>query len=122
MDAPSIQRLNRLAEPMQSRARALADYLEVKHGWPIALVSGVRTPAEQAQAVATGHSWTYTSKHLAGLAADWAFRLGGTYSWTPPVGPDGDPQYWWKWLQAAARDFGLTNPAWSKGDLGHTEA
>jgi hypothetical protein len=121
MDARSIQLVNGLEPSFAQSVRAMAEYLERVHHWPVAIVSGVRTPQEQHAAVLSGHSWTEHSKHLEGRAVDWAFVINGTVSWNPPVGSDGDPLFWWKWLQVAARSYGMSNPAWSRGDYGHTE-
>jgi len=37
---------------------------------PVVIVNTLRTPEEQAEAVATGHSWVPHSKHQDGLAID----------------------------------------------------
>lgn len=88
---------------------------------PVMIISTRRTPAEQADAVARGVSWTLHSPHLSGLAIDvapfsqWLEFGDDKLAWDPT-----DPQ--WAKLGAIGRALGLQWGIVKDGahiDLGH---
>jgi peptidoglycan L-alanyl-D-glutamate endopeptidase CwlK len=80
------------------------------------VIDTLRTPAEQAEALASGHSWTNHSKHLTGDAIDLAPLVGGHIDWNTknPV---------WAQMGAIGMALGLTwGGSWlSTPDWGHFE-
>ena len=88
---------------------------------PLLIVCTRRTVAEQAVALATGHSWVTHSKHLDGLAMDVVpyaqFTLHGTNKLQWNVD---DPA--WATLAALAERLGLRSGyRWQQKDAGHVE-
>lgn len=87
----------------------------------VLIVNTRRTPAEQAQNIANGVSWTTNSRHLTGDAIDIV-----PYSQFDLHGPDkllwdaGDPI--WLKLGAIGKALGLRwGGDWTQKDLGHFE-
>jgi hypothetical protein len=91
-------------------------------GAPWALIEGYRSPERQLWLYAQGRTrpgpivtWMKSPKwHGTGLAADAAPTRDGR-PWY------GAPRAWWQGLLAAGQEVGLSNPAWSRGDLGHLQ-
>jgi hypothetical protein len=95
----------------------------VEAGIPVVIINTLRTPAEQATAIATGHSWTKHSRHLIGWAIDCC-----PYESYLLHGPDklnwnaGDPV--WQRMGALAKAIDprvIWGGDWLKRDMGHIE-
>ena len=96
----------------------------VEHGIAVMIVCTGRTAAEQAIAVATGHSWVEHSKHQDGLAIDlcpfetWALHGPDKLKWDTD-----DPV--WPILGAIGQGLGLkwavVDRQGRRKDLGHFE-
>lgn len=91
------------------------------YGASIAVVSGLRTQAEQDRIYAQGRTapgpivtWTRSSAHTSGRAVDLAFRVSGAVTYSVPA-------WWWDALGYLGSLAGLRRTAVSKGDLGHFE-
>lgn len=117
------RRLDSLSGPFKPLAIELCARL-VEVGIPILIANTLRTAAEQADALRTGHSWTQHSRHLTGDAIDVV-----PYDTYQLRGPDkldwdaADPV----WLRVGAvgqRIHGLKWGVWKDGkniDPGHFE-
>lgn len=88
---------------------------------PVLIVQTLRTPAEHAENVAKGVSWTKHSLHLDGLAIDLCpfetFQLHGPdkLQW------NSDDQVWQR-IGAIGESFGLVwGGRWKQRDVGHFE-
>lgn len=115
-----LQRLRSLAPELQRRVEwviAVAAYF----GADVAIVSGLRTQAEQDRLYAQGRTvpgpivtWTRNSAHTSGTAVDFAFRVNRAVDWNVPA-------WWWDALATICGWAGLRRTALSHGDLGHYE-
>lgn len=120
MSSADVQKLNQLVPDL---ARRVAWLLQVaaRYGADVAVVSGLRSQAEQDRLYAQGRTtpgpivtWTRSSAHVTGRAVDLAFRVGGVVDYDVPA-------WWWDALAYLASFAGLRRTAVSKGDLGHFE-
>lgn len=96
----------------------------VEHNIPVKICCTRRSDADQAVAVATGHSWVPRSKHQDGLAIDicpwevWNLHAENKLEWDA-----NDPV--WQLLGKIGASIGFVGKAWGgnwqQKDLGHFE-
>lgn len=96
----------------------------VEHGIAVMIISTGRTAAEQAIAVATGHSWVKHSKHQDGLAIDLCpfetYHLHGADGADKLQWKEDDPA--WQMIGKIGEALGLRwGGRWAQKDLGHLE-
>jgi peptidoglycan L-alanyl-D-glutamate endopeptidase CwlK len=112
--------MDRSLTDLSDRFRPLAEALLkafADAGLNVIVVDTLRTPAEQADALASGHSWTQHSKHLTGDAIDVAPLQEWTknINWSPS-NPD------WQRMGEIGEGLGLRwGGRWAHADLGHFE-
>jgi hypothetical protein len=116
------RRWDHLYPPFRAAYQQTLAHVSGLTGAPWVLVEGYRSPERQLWLYAQGRTrpgpivtWMKSPKwHGAGLAADAApTRDGGLWY--------GAPRSWWQGLLSAGQAAGLSNPAWSQGDLGHLQ-
>lgn len=110
---------NHLHPEFAKRLRAVLDEVGAATHEPWVLVEGYRSEARQHWLYGQGRTrpgrkvtWVRDPKwHGCGLAAD-VMPAHKAYA---------APRAWWEQLQAIGRKHGLSNPAWTSGDLGHLQ-
>ena len=120
MSASKVDRdWNHLYPAFRDKLQQVLDDVAEVTGEVWGMVEGYRSPERQLYLYAQGRTragkivtWMKTPKwHGTGLAADVAPSKTGYRA----------PMAWWQRLREIYQRYGLDNPAWGKGDLGHIQ-
>lgn len=120
MNVPDQQKLWGVSRELELRAGWVIGTM-ARFGFPLGIVSGLRSQAEQDRLYAQGRTapgaivtWTRNSAHTSGRAVDFGFRVGGSFTYDVP-------DWWWDAVRWVAARAALRAAAWDQGDLGHFE-